>query len=95
MNIFDLQIQNRPILYCDRVSMWLISGGRVTYSDLLQALKGELFSSMASQQIGLKTSVSAVPTAGEEEEEDGSIFMTKMRRRAALVGDVDHNDCSF
>ena len=94
MNIFDLQIENRRILYCDRVSMWLISGGRVTYSDLLQALKGEPFSSMASQQIGLKTSASAVPTAGEEEE-DGSIFMTKMWRRAALVCDVDHNDCSF
>ena len=30
-NIFDLQIENRCTLYCDRVSVGLISGGRVTF----------------------------------------------------------------
>ena len=33
INIFDLQIKNRCILHCDRVSMWLISGRRVTYKN--------------------------------------------------------------
>ena len=29
INIFDLHSENCRILYCDRVSMWLISGGRM------------------------------------------------------------------
>ena len=41
--IFDLLIENRHVLHCDRVSMRLISGSRVTYDIfLIWMLKGKL-----------------------------------------------------
>ena len=38
INIFDMQIEDRRTLYCDRVSVRLILGSRVTFVTLRKAI---------------------------------------------------------